>query len=70
MASLAEAGVALVGTHDDVRVAALLSLPAQADTDRVLRQLCGRLAGQPEPATLVIGAGSPTTAGLAEARRT
>jgi purine catabolism regulator len=63
---------ALVGSLDDVRVAALLSLPAQADTDRVLRQLCGRLAGllagQPEPVTPVIGAGSPT-AGMAEARR-
>jgi purine catabolism regulator len=63
---------ALVGSLDDVRVAALLSLPAQADTDRVLRQLCGRLAGllagQPEPVTPVIGVGSPT-AGMAEARR-
>ncbi|HUN31320.1 MAG TPA: PucR family transcriptional regulator ligand-binding domain-containing protein [Trebonia sp.] len=63
---------ALVGSLDDVRVAALLSLPAQADTDRVLRQLCGRLASllaaQPEPVAPVIGVGSPT-AGMAEARR-
>jgi purine catabolism regulator len=63
---------ALVGSLDDVRVAALLSLPAQADTDRVLRQLCARLAGllaaQPEPQAPVIGAGSPA-AGMAEARR-
>jgi purine catabolism regulator len=63
---------ALVGSLDDVRVAALLSLPAQADTDRVLRQLCARLAsllaGQPEPVTPVIGVGSPG-ASLAEARR-
>ena len=63
---------ALVSSLDDVRVAALLSLQAQADTDRVLRQLCGRLAallaGQPQPVTPVIGVGSPT-AGMAEARR-
>jgi purine catabolism regulator len=63
---------ALVGSLDDVRVAALLSLPAQADTDRVLRQLCARLAGllpgQPEPVRPAIGVGSPA-AGMAEARR-
>jgi purine catabolism regulator len=63
---------ALVSSLDDVRVAALLSLPAQADTDRVLRQLCGRLAGlldgKPDPVTPVIGVGSPA-AGMAEARR-
>ncbi len=63
---------ALVGSLDDVRVAALLSLPAHTDTDRVLRQLCARLAGllasQPEPVTPVIGVGSPAT-GMAEARR-
>jgi purine catabolism regulator len=35
---------ALVGSLDDVRVGALLSLPAQADTDWVLQQLCARLA--------------------------
>jgi PucR family transcriptional regulator, purine catabolism regulatory protein len=35
---------ALVGSLDDVRVGALLSLPAQLDTDPVLRQLCARLA--------------------------
>ncbi|HTU76435.1 MAG TPA: PucR family transcriptional regulator ligand-binding domain-containing protein [Trebonia sp.] len=63
---------ALVGSLDDVRVAALLSLPAQADTDRVLRQLCGQLTGllegQPEPVAPVIGVGSPA-GGMAEARR-
>jgi PucR family transcriptional regulator, purine catabolism regulatory protein len=65
---------ALVGTLDDVRVGALLSLPAQADTDRVLRQLCGRLAtalstAQPVvPTTPVIGVGSPAAA-MAEVRR-
>ncbi|MCW2932841.1 MAG: transcriptional regulator, CdaR [Actinomycetia bacterium] len=35
---------ALVGSLSDVRVGALLSLPAQADPDAVLRQLCARLA--------------------------
>jgi PucR family transcriptional regulator, purine catabolism regulatory protein len=36
---------ALVGSLDDIRVGALLSLPAQSDTDPALRQLCARLAG-------------------------
>jgi purine catabolism regulator len=68
---------ALVGSLDDVRVGALLSLPAQADTDRVLRQLCAGLAAaldasQPSvagdaPAMPVIGVGSPAS-GMAEAR--
>jgi len=35
---------ALVGSLDDVRVGALLSLPTQLDTDPALRQLCARLA--------------------------
>ena len=71
---------ALVGSLDDVRVGALLSLPAQADTDRVLRQLCSGLAmaldaGNPttasdpaSPVAPVIGVGSPAT-GMAEVRR-
>jgi purine catabolism regulator len=66
---------ALVGSLDDVRVGALMSLPAQADTDRVLRQLCARLAGvagaDGQPTTLatpVIGVGSPA-AEMAEVRR-
>ncbi|HEY6790147.1 MAG TPA: PucR family transcriptional regulator ligand-binding domain-containing protein, partial [Trebonia sp.] len=71
---------ALVSSLDDVRVGALLSLPAQADTDRVLRQLCSGLAAaldastpiaasDPAPPVVpVIGVGSPAT-GMAEARR-
>jgi PucR family transcriptional regulator, purine catabolism regulatory protein len=64
---------ALVGSLDDVRVGALLSLPAQADTDQVLRQVCARLASarnssQPEPVTPVIGVGSPAAV-MAEVRR-
>ena len=64
---------ALVGSLDDVRVGALLSLPAQSDPDAALRQLAARLAivlaSRPDPtADPVIGVGSPVT-GLAEARR-
>ena len=64
---------ALVGSLDDVRVGALLSLPAHADPDTALRQLSARLAillaNRPgPPAAPVIGVGSPVT-GLAEARR-
>ena len=63
-----------------MRVGALLSLPAQADTDRVLRQLCSGLASTLDarrpamasepasPVAPVIGVGSPT-AGMAELRR-
>jgi purine catabolism regulator len=64
---------ALVGSLDDVRVGALLSLPAQADPDTSLRQLSARLAAllasraDPPPAP-VIGVGAPA-AGLAQARR-
>ena len=61
---------ALVGSLDDVRVGALLSLPAQADTDPALRQLCARLvtaldASQPTaPGDRLWGAGDPiATAG-------
>jgi purine catabolism regulator len=61
---------ALVGPLDDVRVGALLSLPAQADTDPALRQLCARLvmaldASQPTaPGDRLWGAGDPiATAG-------
>jgi purine catabolism regulator len=64
---------ALVGSLDDVRVGALLSLPAHSDPGTALRQLSARLAAllaaRPgPPAAPVIGVGSPVT-GLAEARR-
>jgi PucR family transcriptional regulator, purine catabolism regulatory protein len=71
---------ALVSSLDDVRVGALLSLPAQADTDRALRQLCSGLAAAldastpivaSDPASIVapvIGVGSPATR-MAEVRR-
>jgi purine catabolism regulator len=64
---------ALVSSLDDVRVGALLSLPAQADTDRVLRQVCARLASatnlsQPGAVTPVIGVGSPAAV-MADVRR-
>jgi len=70
---------ALVGSLDDLRAGALLSLPPRADTDTILRQLTTRLspagpagwppAGHvPGPEGLVIGVGSPA-ADLAEARR-
>ncbi len=63
---------ALVGSLDDVRVGALLSLPAHADPDTVLRQLCARLArllaSRPEPVLTVIGVGSPA-AGMTEVRQ-
>jgi purine catabolism regulator len=59
---------ALVGSLDDVRVGALLSLPAQADTDPVLRQLCARLATALDASPPVVGVGPPA-AGMAEVRR-
>jgi PucR family transcriptional regulator, purine catabolism regulatory protein len=71
---------ALVSSLDDVRVGALLSLPAQADTDRALRQLCSGLAAALDastpivasdpasPVAPVIGVGSPATR-MAEVRR-
>lgn len=67
---------ALVGSLDDLRAGALLSLPPHADTGTTLRQLTERLgftepagpavAGSPVPA--VIGVGSPTD-DLTEARQ-
>jgi PucR family transcriptional regulator, purine catabolism regulatory protein len=64
---------ALVSSLDDVRVGALLSLPAQADTDPVLRQVCARLASatnpsQPGAVAPVIGVGSPAAV-MADVRR-
>jgi purine catabolism regulator len=71
---------ALVGSLDDVRVGALLSLPEHADTDTSLRQLCARLAPRlasvlaatarqaAEGGVPVIGAGSPVS-GMTEVRR-
>ena len=45
---------ALVSSLDDVRVGALLSLPAQADTDRALRQLCSGLAAALDASTPIV----------------
>jgi PucR family transcriptional regulator, purine catabolism regulatory protein len=67
---------ALVGSLDDVRAGALLSLPEQADTDEALTALSARLmarltarpSSEPGAAALVIGAGPPATA-LREVRR-
>jgi purine catabolism regulator len=61
---------ALVGSLDDVRAGALMSLPEHADTDEALTALSARLAARlagAQPA-LVIGAGLPA-ATLREARR-
>jgi purine catabolism regulator len=55
---------ALVGSLDDVRAGALLSLPPYMDTDTALRTLTSRLSAP----HAVIGVGSPAT-DLAEARR-
>ncbi len=60
----------LVGSLDDVRAGALLSLPEQADTDEALRALSGRLTARLSggAAALVMGAGPPATA-LRDVRR-
>jgi purine catabolism regulator len=55
---------ALVGSLDDVRAGALLSLPPYMDTDTALRTLMSRLSAP----HAVIGVGSPA-ADLAEVRR-
>jgi PucR family transcriptional regulator, purine catabolism regulatory protein len=61
---------ALVGSLDDVRADALLSLPEQADTDEALRALSARLTARLSGSAgeLVIGAGPPATA-LRDVRR-
>ncbi|MGH3168474.1 MAG: PucR family transcriptional regulator [Trebonia sp.] len=65
---------AVVGSLDDVRVGALLSLPLSADADDVLRQLSARLKvlsaerQWSSPGVPLLGAGSPAS-GLGEARR-
>jgi purine catabolism regulator len=73
---------ALVGSLDDVRAGALLSLPEHADTDEALNalsaRLTARLSSRPPaerlghrpggPAALVIGTGPPATT-LADVRR-
>ena len=73
---------ALVGSLDDVRAGALLSLPEHADTDEVLNALSARLttrlSSRPPaerlghrpggPAALVIGTGPPATT-LTDVRR-
>ena len=73
---------ALVGSLDDVRAGALLSLPEHADTDEALRELSARLTARlssrplaarlggkaGEPPVLVIGTGPVATA-LRDVRR-
>jgi PucR family transcriptional regulator, purine catabolism regulatory protein len=65
---------AVVGSLDDVRAGALLSLPPHADTDATLRQLSARLATLfterqwAIPHHPVLGIGSPAS-GLEDARR-
>jgi Purine catabolism regulatory protein-like family/PucR C-terminal helix-turn-helix domain/GGDEF-like domain len=55
---------ALAGALDDLRAAALLSLPPEEDTDGPLRVIAARLAArsrEPGPAGYVIGAGPPAS---------
>jgi purine catabolism regulator len=73
---------ALVGSLDDVRAGALLSLPEHADTDHTLRELSARLTARlssrplaarlrgraGEPPALVIGTG-PAATSLRDVRR-
>jgi purine catabolism regulator len=65
---------ALIGSLDDVRAGALLSLPEHADTDETLRGLSARLTARlssrrvPGAPALVIGTGPPATA-LRDVRR-
>jgi purine catabolism regulator len=65
---------AVVGSLDDIRAGALLSLPPEADADAALGQLSARLANlyASRPWTLpefpVLGVGAPAS-GLREARR-
>jgi purine catabolism regulator len=59
---------ALVGSLDDVRAGALLSLPEQADTDEALRALSARLTARLSVPPVVIGTGPPATT-LREVRR-
>ncbi len=59
---------ALVGSLDDVRAGALMSLPEQADTDEALRALSARLTARLSVLPVVIGIGPPATT-LREVRR-
>jgi purine catabolism regulator len=59
---------ALVGSLDDVRAGALLSLPEHADTDEALRALSARLTARLSAQPVVIGTGPPATT-LREVRR-
>jgi PucR family transcriptional regulator, purine catabolism regulatory protein len=59
---------ALVGSLDDVRAGALMSLPEQADTDEALRALSARLTARLSVLPVVIGIGPPA-ATLREVRR-
>jgi PucR family transcriptional regulator, purine catabolism regulatory protein len=59
---------ALVGSLDDVRAGALMSLPEQADTDEALRALSARVTARLSVLPVVIGTGPPVTT-LREARR-
>ncbi len=59
---------ALVGSLDDVRAGALMSLPEQADTDEVLRALSARLTARLSVLPVVIGIGPPAMT-LREVRR-
>jgi purine catabolism regulator len=59
---------ALVGSLDDVRAGALMSLPEQADTDDALRALSARLTARLSVLPVVIGIGPPATT-LREVRR-
>jgi len=53
---------ALVGSLDDVRAGALLSLPRRADAGTALAALAGRLRQRPQlhPGAFVVGVGAPT----------
>jgi purine catabolism regulator len=59
---------ALVGSLDDVRAGALMSLPEYADTDEALKALSAGLTARLSARPVVIGAGTPA-ATLREVRR-
>jgi PucR family transcriptional regulator, purine catabolism regulatory protein len=59
---------ALVGSLDDVRAGALMSLPEHADPDETLRALSARLTARLSVLPVVIGTGQPATT-LREVRR-
>jgi PucR family transcriptional regulator, purine catabolism regulatory protein len=59
---------ALVGSLDDVRAGALMSLPEHADADETLRALSARLTARLSVLPVVIGTGQPAMT-LREVRR-